>query len=424
MSMKSIAVFLIFSSANALVGSANTATIELLISQANNQESDFHSRTEALKKLRDLEGIDLSESIRVREFLTTALEGDLSTHAAWALGEMGDLSVAPRIFELGEEKPNLINCYFQLLEVSERSSTLPIHLFRDALASTNYEKRAHTLNAIAVFNIVELSGEIDYHLEFDESERVRDRAAAAIWKMNLTGSLNLLRLQFKKGERSVNLLYALAIMGGDEDIEKLLPLLKSGNRYQISAITEGLVKGKLEDTKLARNAILEALIREGRDYEKVGIKALSHFQDDRLVPILKERIINAGSKIRYDDARLYFDSLSQIGSPDALDSLHEFLMLGYAGKYNIEQALVRIGNAESAKLVWSIYLKNPIIPHNGECLISSGYSRAIIVLAECADGDLLEQIKSYTEKSTYWDERRSLNKTIQKIEDRIYNLAQ
>ena len=379
-------------------------------------------RLNAFQRLRIWPRVTPKDEARITAAFYAALEAkneEIRKAGAYGLGQRGHSEAIPTILKLGEKDSLLISCFF-VLYTSGREVAPPVDLLRRSLRSKNPGTRLTTLQAIAFCKATALRREVEEVLATDESSNAREWAGNALWEFGLPESVPALRNALTIGEQSQGVVRGLTQLGSDEDIAAVLPLLKSKDETLRRTVAKGLAYANPKNSRPACDALLEALNDRSNDVRIDAMLALGHFREKRAISQIRERLTAQPPRpISWDDIHFYVDAVRSIGGEEAIALLDSMVTLGFRNSFGLEDALTHFASPSSARAVWEAYLKDPIRVNPSSDVGTTGYHKALDVLAACADTDLLQKIQDRLPTTRDEHENSALAKLIARIQTRL-----
>jgi HEAT repeat protein len=349
--------------------------------------------------------------------LLTAEDTSLHTEAAKALGLRGRVEFVPQLFALIETEPYLFSAFFAARQL-KRGAGPSEKMLRAGLRSKVDKARERIMAVIGDFKMVTMRKEIEKLLEGDPSESVRHQAGYALRKLGAVESAPVLQRAIETDPRNHGAFYALSALGGDAQIPTLLAALDSGDELTKTRALQTLSEIKVTNSKPLVEAFLRVLQQEPGAPSLSAASGLARFNDQRALPFLR-RIAEIQPPDLGKD-RICVSAIANAGGPDAVALLNEMLVNRWRNRGHLEEAMEKLGDPSSARLVWAIYKKNPMrTVVSGWCMTIGGYKKAIRVLAACADKELLESIRAHAALTTGYPEKETFDRLVVLIEQRL-----
>jgi hypothetical protein len=343
----------------------------------------------------------------------------LHRYASEALGQRGRIEFLPQLFAMMDCEPNLFSDFFLVRNLNERERP-PEELLRAGLRSSFEMARASIINLIADYKLSAMRKEIEKLLLTDSSAWVRGAAAAALRRIGAPESAPALQRAIEKDPTNAAAFEAIAVLGGDAQVPTLLAFLDSSNPSPRNWALRALAEIKVKKQQPLIEAFLRELEKDPERPSLVAAAGLARFHDRRALPFLR-KIVETKQKEDYADDRMCARAIANAGGPDAVALLNEMVVSGWRRHgSDVEEALAKLGDPSSARIVWPLYEKNPMrLVVSGWCGTIGGYRQAIRVLAACADKELLESIRARAALATDYPEKDALQRVVAQIEQRL-----
>ena len=351
--------------------------------------------------------------------LLSAEDTSLHKYAAEALGYRGRVEFLPQLFAMMDCEPHLFSDFFLTPAMNQRERP-PEELLRAGLRSSFEGARSCIINLIAEYKLTAMRKEIEKLLETDSSARVRGRAAAALRKLGATESAPALQRAIEKDPSNASALEALGVLGSDAQVPTLLAFLDSHNPGTRDWAVRALAEIKVKKEQPLVEAYLRILEKNPERPPLMAAAGLARFHDRRALPFLR-KIIETKEREDPQADRICARAIANAGGPEAVALLNEMVVSGWRRRGgDVEEAMAKLGDPSSARIVWPLYEKNPMRSVvSGWCMTIGGYKQAIKVLAACADKELLESIRARAALATDYPEKDTLRRVVAQIEQRL-----
>jgi HEAT repeat protein len=346
--------------------------------------------------------------------LLSAKDESLHTRAAEALGRRGHTELLPQLFANLECEPYAFSAFFAGLR-SEDGEGPPLEMVRAGLNSGAERVRQCILSLVVNLKISAVHAEVEDLLENDPAENIRLQAAFALRKIGSAESLPALERAIQRDPSNDPAIETLGMLGGDAQLPVLLRLLDSIHHR---AALKALAEIKVMHPRPLVDALLRVLQEQPDRSALTAAAGLARYHDKRALPFLRQ--VAATQNAEFEADRTCVQALANIGGPDAVALLNEMLANGWKKRGDLETVLAKMGDANSARLAWALYRQHPVRRVvSGWCETTAGYHEGLQVLRTCADGQLLEEVRTYASMTSECTEERTLDRVVQDIEHRL-----
>lgn len=387
---------------------------------------EYHLPEKQLRAIEWLRKVPASQReekaiVDALQALRKSPDGNVAHSATMTLGARNHREFIPQFFAEIETAPNNVRAFFFLMP--ERHKDPPIAQLREALNSQNPDARKVAVELVEWTKAMELQPLVEKLVVSDPSDRVREEAATQLWLLGSKESVPALRAALH-GNTEVQkvVAFALAHLGGDAEVELLLPFLKSSDAGKRTLMTKGLGAMQLKDPKPVVDALLPLLSDPSIEVRIAAIESSGRLKESRAVTGIRATV-TGGFKIPWEDRFKLVDALASIGNEAAADVLNEMLWLGYGHNFRLEAALTKLGFVSSGREIWEAYLVDPIRSNPGSDVSTRGYFDALPVLAKCADIELFRAIRLRAARTTELDEKASLDRLSKMLAQRFPEAA-
>jgi hypothetical protein len=346
---------------------------------------------------------------------------DFSNHcieAAEALGRRGHIQFVPQFFAMMDCEPSLFLAFWSARRLNQGDAP-PKELLQKGLRSPLESTRRHILSVIVDFEMTVMRTDVEKLVADDPERSVRSLAAMALRKIGDSRSAHVLLRAVEKDNGNIAAFEALAVVGNDAQVPALLALLNRSAGAIRDSVLKTLAQMPVTRPQPLSGVFLRELQQNPERPSLYAAAGLARFHDRRALPFLR-KIVETNLQEDYEKGRMCARAIADAGGPDAVALLHEMVVSGWRRRHGeAEEALARLGDPSSARIVWPIYEKNPMrMVVSGWCGQIVGYKPALKVLAACADKELLESIRARAALATD-DEKGALQRVIAKIEQRL-----
>ena len=388
--------------------------------------NDYHIPWKQVDATQWLGAIPATEAeemaiVNALQALRKSPDPNVAHQATMALGHRNHREFIPQFFAEIETSPHEVRTFFFLMPEMQKDP--PITLLRDALSSRNPDARKVAVELVEWTKAMELRTAVEKLVVDDPSDVVRKEAATQLWLLGRKESVPALRAAlYGNPDVQSTVAWALAHLGGDAEVELLLPFLKRPNGKTSASMTTGFGAMQLNEPKPVVDALLPLLSDPLFEVRLAAVESLGRLKEPRAVPGIRA-IITGESKIDWNDHSKLVDALASIGNEAAVDVLNEMLWLGYTRYFNLEKGLAKLGFASSGRAIWEAYLVDPIRSNPGSDVMTRGYYDALPVLEKCADIEVFRAIRLRASRTTEFFEKGSLDQLSKTLAQRFPEAA-
>jgi len=376
------------------------------------------SQRDAIRTLGYRRAASVEEESKIAAALGELLaDDDSSKDAASALGQRGHIEFVPQLLAMTDCDPYLFAEFWKARWLNHGEAP-PGELVDAALHSPLEAARRMMLSIIADYKLAGKLREVENLLENDSAPWNRGTAAMALRKIGDRASAPALLRAVQKDTANIAAFEALAVVGSDEQVPALLALLKISAGAVQEHVLQTLADMPVTKSQALVDTFLSVLEKNPDQPSLNAASGLARFHDRRALPFLK-RIV-AFSQQDYERDRRCTRAIADAGGPDAAELLNEMLLSGWQSRRYVEEAMARLGDPSSARVVWEIYEQHPVrLIVSGWCATTGGYHEGLKVLGACADRELLEKIRARAAETNESREKSSLGRVVVAIERRL-----
>lgn len=326
----------------------------------------------------------------------SAKQPQVRNAGAAALAKRGYRSEIGGLFSRLEADPEALVYFYRALESPQREP--PVALLRAGLQSSSAAARAAVAEVVGLCRVKALAGVLERFIDSDTDPAVRDQAAIALSLLGARDSRGaLLRLR-AGGYQSLSLARALIELGGDEEVQGLLPLLWDGDPEMRNLVAEGLAKMPLHDRETATQVLLIKLRDSSPKVRIASAQALARFRELRAIPILRETLPEARD-FSVEERSALVQAVAAFDDGSWISLLNEMLNWRFREECGLEAALAKIGHPSSGAAAWNAYVDDLKKWKLRRYLVDQ-YTAALPVISACADAALLTSIRDPAEQET------------------------
>ena len=349
--------------------------------------------------------------------LRKSMDRGLADGAILALGKRDRRELIPEFFAEIETNPYAVRTFFY--SMPGRQTNPPVAHLNAALNCRNPDARCVAVELVWWTKAIALRPAVEKLAVSDPADAVRADAASCLGILGNRESVPALRKALY-GTPYVQQIaaYALTRVGGNAEVEVLLPFLKSRDAETRRLLAKGVGDMQLKDSKPVCDALLPLLSDPSFQVRAGAIESLGRFKDSRAIPGIRATVA-VRSKTHWEDMFTIVDALASIGTEAAADVLNEMLRLGYTRHTHIEEAVTQLGFASSGRAAWDAYLLDPVHWIRGSDVPMGGYKQARPVLEKCADVEVFRAIRLRASRTTETTEKRFLNDLTGKLATRF-----
>jgi HEAT repeat protein len=374
----------------------------------------------AIKLLGKWTTASADDEAKIAAVLEELLEFDdppIRRAAAGSLGGRGRSEIVPRLATLFAFDPRLFT-QFYMFGPEARTPTPPLNLLLAALRSDQWQVRDDSLTVVTRYKVAGLREEAERIVELDPASSVRREAGLALEKIGTAKSVAVLTRVAVRYPDNDAALRALGALGGDAEVPVLLTLLEGNTNATVRRnVLWALWRIKLTEPKPMLDGLVRVLEQDPMLLSAATI--LAGYHDARALKYLR-RIVETPRQWEFMEDEGCVRAIADVGGPGATKLLNELVANGWYSRAFIERELVKIGDANSARVVWSAYLEHPVRRViSGWCATTAGYREAFPVLAAYADRELLEKIRARASETPECAEEKALSGLITSIEQRL-----
>jgi HEAT repeat protein len=349
-------------------------------------------RCEALRLLGERpKGTPVREKA-IKDALLAALSAEqpqIRNSGAAALGRRGYRSELGRFFAGVEADPEPLVHFYRALDSPQKNP--PVEMLRKGLHSASAPARAAFAEVVGVCHIKALTGELKQLIESDTDPGVRDQAAIALALLGARDSrAALLRLR-QRGYQSLSLVRAMIELGGDEQVQGLIPLLWDRDGEIRRLVAEGLGKMPLKDRKTATLSLLATLRDSSPAVRIASAEALASFGEAQAIPILRETLPEARN-YSVEERTALVNAVAAFGEELSIPLLNDMLEWRFREECGLEEVLAKYGHPSSGVAAWRAYVDDLEKAKTRRYLVGE-YTSALQIIGACADADLLKSVR-------------------------------
>jgi HEAT repeat protein len=375
-------------------------------------------RCEALRLLGEQPKWARVREKAIKDALLAALSAEqpqIRNAGAAALGRRGYSSEVVTLFARLEADPEPLVHFFRALKSPEKDP--PVEPLRKGLYSANPAARAVCAEVVGLCRAKRLTQELKELIESDTDPGVRDQAAIALALLGARDSRDaLLRLR-QRGYQSPSLMRAMIELGGDEQVQGLLPLLWDRDAEIRKLVAEGLTKMPLHDRKTATLGLLATLRDSSPTVRIASAQALASFREPQAISILRETLPEARN-YSVEQRTALVNAVAAFGEELSIPLLNDMLDWRFREECGLEVALAKYAHPTSGVAAWRAYVDDLEKAKTRRYLVGE-YIAALQIVSACADADLLKSVQETAAATTDSEVKRRLEQVAETVARRL-----
>lgn len=357
------------------------------------------ARCEALRLLAEQPQGTPAREQAIKDALLAALSAgqtEIRKAGAAALGQRGYRSEVGRLFSSLETDPQALVHFYRALESPQKKP--PVERLRQGLRSASAPARAAVAEVVGLCRVQVLAGELERFIDSDPDSAVRDQAAIALALLGARDSRNALIRLRAGGYQSLSLARAMIELGGDEEVQGLLPLLWDSDPEMRDLVAKGLAKMPLRDRETSARSLLITLHDSSPKVRIASAQALARFREARAIPILRETLPEARD-FSVEERTALVQAVAAFGEELSIPLLNDMLNWRFREECGLEVALAKFGHPSSGVVAWNAYLED-LKKWKLDRYLVGEYTAALLIVTACADSALLTSIRETAATTT------------------------